>query len=202
MQPGVYQLINRQSGTALDLLKNDYTSVAGYPPCDDSSQKWEIAPLGAGFTIRNMKTGTYLSVNQLQGRTPVFAGHFPTAWQFVTARVSNENAEMMGIYWPHTEFMFDLHCGSSDPGSKVHLCDHKLSQQDHRCRLWKPVFLRHINHTVLPERAREDDETSSTATINAADMPEGGELVLVTTTTTRTVVTKVSKRSGRENMLE
>ncbi|KAG0693878.1 hypothetical protein DFH29DRAFT_881130 [Suillus ampliporus] len=163
MQPGVYQLINRQSGTALDLLKNDYTSVA-------VGNQWEIAPLGAGFTIRNMKTGTYLSVNQLQGRTPVFAGHFPTAWQFVTARNS----------------------------CLICTVEVQILVQ----RLWKPVFLRHINHTVLPERAREDDETSSTATINAADMPEGGELVLVTTTTTRTVVTKVSKRSGRENMLE
>ncbi|KAG0693869.1 hypothetical protein DFH29DRAFT_370035 [Suillus ampliporus] len=107
-----------------------------------------IAPLGAGYTIRNMKTGTYLSVNELQGRTPVFAGHFPTAWQFVTVKVRDENAEMMQIHWPHTKYSFDLHEGSSSPGSKVHLTDHQLSQEEHRCKLWKPVFLQHINHSV------------------------------------------------------
>jgi hypothetical protein len=45
----------------------------------------------------------------------------------------------------------------------------------------------------LLERVGENDETSSTTTINAGDVPEGGELVFVTTTTTRTVVTKVQK---------
>ncbi|KAG1750369.1 uncharacterized protein EDB91DRAFT_1106916 [Suillus paluster] len=195
MQPGVYQLINRQSGTALAMLKDDYTCVAGYPPCDDSIQKWEIAPLGAGYTIRNMHTDTYLSAKGLDGGGPVFAGHFPAAWQVVTVKVNDENSEMIEIYWPHTGYMFDLHCGNSAPGTKVHLCRHQVNPQTHRCRLWKPVFLQRINHSILPEHIQEDDETSSTATVNAADVPEGGELVLVTTTTTKTVVTKVPKRS-------
>ncbi|KAG1750367.1 uncharacterized protein EDB91DRAFT_1106906 [Suillus paluster] len=195
MQPGVYQLINRQSGTALELLKNDYTRVAGYPPCDDAAQKWEIAPLGAGYTIRNMHTGTYFSMKELRCGAPVFVGHFPTAWQLVTVKVSDENTEMIEIHWPNTGFMFDLRNGTSTPGSEVGLTEMKLDPQKQRCRLWKPVFLQHINHSVCVERAQEDDETSDTTTINAADVPEGGELVLVTTTTTRTVVTKVPRRS-------
>jgi hypothetical protein len=194
MQPGIYKFINRQSGTAMDLAKNDYTSVVGSPPCDDSVQKWEIAPLGAGHSIRNMQTGTYISVRGIHGGVPVLAGPFPAAWQFITVKVVDENAEMIEIHWPETGYMFDLHRGESAPGTKVHLFDTQLNPVTHRCRLWKPVFIQPIHHSVLLERAAEDDETSSTTTINAADVPEGGELVLVTTTTTRTVVTKVPKQ--------
>ncbi|KAG2051018.1 hypothetical protein BDR06DRAFT_1010767 [Suillus hirtellus] len=175
---------------ALD--KQDYTSVVGSPPCGDSVQKWEIAPLGAGYTIRNMQTGTHLSVKELCRGATIFAGHFPTAWQFITVKVDDENAEMIEIRWPYTEYMFDLaDWGNSAPGTKVQLMVHKISPMYHRCRLWKPVFVQHTLHSVLPERV--EDDASSTTTISAADVPEGGELVLVTTTTTRTVVTKVPK---------
>ncbi|KAG1860675.1 hypothetical protein DFJ58DRAFT_270107 [Suillus subalutaceus] len=194
MQPGIYKFINRQSGTAMDLAKNDYTHVVGSPPCDDSIQMWEIARLGAGHSIRNMQTGTYMSAQGIQGGATILAGHFPVAWQLITMKVDDENAEMIEIRWPLTGYMFDLHRGFSAPGTKIHLWDHQLNAVDHRCRLWKPVFIRDIHHSVLPERAGEDDETSSTTTISAADVPEGGELVLVTTTTTRTVVTKVPKQ--------
>lgn len=178
----------------MGLAQNDYTHVVGSPPCDDSIQKWEIAPLGAGHSIRNAQTGTYLSVQGLHCGVAVLAGHFPAAWQLITVKVDDENAEMIEIHWPLTRYMFDLHCGLSAPGTKVHLFDTQQNPVVHRCRLWKPIFIQHIHHSVLPERIGEDDETSSTTTINAADVPEGGELVLVTTTTTRTVVTKVPKQ--------
>ncbi|KAG1815134.1 uncharacterized protein BJ212DRAFT_1359717 [Suillus subaureus] len=197
MQPGIYKFINRQSGTAMDLAKNDNTSVVGSPPCDnDSTQKWEIAPLGAGHTIRNMRTGAHLSVKGLHRNAAIFAGSFPVAWELRTVKVDHENAEMIEIRWPHTQHTFDLAgYGSSAPGTKVQLMDTHISPIDYRCRLWKPIFIQHILHSVLLERVGEDDETSSTTTINAADVPEGGELVLVTTTTstTRTVVTKIPK---------
>ncbi|KAG1907914.1 uncharacterized protein F5891DRAFT_1220488 [Suillus fuscotomentosus] len=98
MQPGVYKFINRLSGTAMALDKQDYTSVVGSPPCGDSVQKWEIAPLGAGYTIRNMQTGTHLSVKELCRGATIFAGHFPTAWQFITVKVDDENAEMIEYF--------------------------------------------------------------------------------------------------------
>lgn len=194
MQPGIYKFINRQSGTAMDLAEDDYTRVVGFPPRDDSSQQWEIAPLGAGYTIRNMQTSTYISVKGIVDNVAVFAGHFPAAWQFTTVKVDDENAEMIEIRWPHTGYMFDLaNYGSSAPGTKVQLMSTRLNPIQHRCRLWKPIFIQHTLHSVLLECVGENDETSSTATINAADVPDGGELVLVTTTTTRTVVTKVPK---------
>ncbi|KAG1768817.1 hypothetical protein EDD22DRAFT_843863 [Suillus occidentalis] len=195
MQPGIYKFINRQSGTAMDLAQDDHTRVVGFPPSDDSSQKWEIAPLGAGYTIRNTKTGTYISVKGLVGDAAVSVGHFPAAWQLITVKVDNENAEMIEIRWPHTGYMFDLaDDGNSAPGTKVQLMSTRLNPTQHRCRLWKPILIQHTLHSVLMECVGENDETSSTATINAADVPEGGELVLVTTTTTRTVVTKVLKQ--------
>jgi len=57
--------------------------------------QWEIAPFGAGYTIQNMQTGTYLSMKELYRRAPVFAGHFPASWQVVTVKVRDENAEMI-----------------------------------------------------------------------------------------------------------
>ncbi|KAG1795140.1 uncharacterized protein HD556DRAFT_1442478 [Suillus plorans] len=174
------------------LKKHDYSCVVGSPPCDDSVQKWEIAPSGAGYTIRNMQTGTHLSVKGISRGTAIFAGHFPTAWQIIDVKVDDENSELVEIRWPHTEYMFDLaDWGSSTPGTKVQLMDIKLNAVQHRCRLWKPIFMQHTLYSGLSERM--DDDTSSTSTINAADVPEGGELVLVTTTTTKTVVTKVPK---------
>ncbi|KIK38033.1 carbohydrate-binding module family 13 protein [Suillus luteus UH-Slu-Lm8-n1] len=120
MQPGIYKFINRQSGTAMDLAQDDHTRVVGSPPSDDSSQKWEIAPLGLGHTIRNTKTGTYISVKGPIGDITVLAGHYPAAWQIITVKVDNENAEMIEIHWPHTGWMFDLAgYGSSAPGTIV-----------------------------------------------------------------------------------
>ncbi|KAG1881098.1 hypothetical protein F4604DRAFT_462862 [Suillus subluteus] len=120
MQPGIYKFINRQSGTAMDLAENDYTRVVGSPPCDDSIQKWEIAHLGAGYSIRNMQTGTYISVKGLQKDAAVTAGHFPVAWQLITVKNDDENVEMIEIRWPHTGWMFDLAgYGCSAPGTKV-----------------------------------------------------------------------------------
>ncbi|KAG2051019.1 hypothetical protein BDR06DRAFT_1010768 [Suillus hirtellus] len=192
MQPGIYTFINRQSGTAMALNKHDYTCVVGSPPCDDPIQKWDIAPSGAGYTIRNMQTGTHLSVKGLSRNTAVFAGHFPAAWQIIDVKVDDESSELVEIRWPHTEYMFDLaDWGNSAPGTKVQLMDTKLNAVQHRCRLWKPILMQHTLYSGLSEHI--EDDTSSTTTINAADVPEGGELVLVTTTTTRTVVTKVPK---------
>ncbi|KAG1834100.1 hypothetical protein EV424DRAFT_1552209, partial [Suillus variegatus] len=161
MQPGVYKFINRMSGTAMALDKRDYTRVVGSPPCDDSVQKWEIAPSGAGYTIRNMQTGTHISVKEICPETAVFAGHFPAAWQFTTVKVDDENTELVEIRWPYTEYMFDLaDYGSSAPGTKVRvysldprqksvdilallqvqLKDDEISPLNRRCRLWKPIF--------------------------------------------------------------
>jgi hypothetical protein len=197
MQPGIYKLINRQSGTAMDLAKDDYTRVIGSPPCDDSIQKWEIAPLGAGHTIRNLQTGAYLSMKGLHDKAAIFAGHFPVAWQLITVKIDDENAEMIEIRWPHTKWIFDLaDYGCSAPGTKVQLKDGTQPQPGpvvQRYRLWKPIFIQHVLQSVLLERAREDDETSSTTTINAADVPEGGEVILTTTITTKTVVRKVPR---------
>jgi hypothetical protein len=42
-----------------------------------------------------VQTGTYISVKALAGGAPVFAGHFPAAWQLVTVKVKDENTEMI-----------------------------------------------------------------------------------------------------------
>ncbi|KAH7886502.1 hypothetical protein F5I97DRAFT_999100 [Phlebopus sp. FC_14] len=190
MQRGIYTFVNRQSGTALE-LSND-NSLVCMPPSDSEAQKWEITPLGEGHTIRNVQTGVYLSVKSITGRTPVFGCQFPVAWSIKEVHVAAENVTLFEIRWPLTGFMFDLaECGSSAPCTKVQLMDSVIPPDTHRCRLWRPsrCFQDYCAGSIKTV-AQERPETTHTA-IDVADIPEGGELVL--TTTTVTTIRKVAR---------
>jgi hypothetical protein len=42
-----------------------------------------------------VQTGTYISVEIIADGVPIFAGHFPAAWQLATVKLADENAEMI-----------------------------------------------------------------------------------------------------------
>ncbi|KAL4062654.1 hypothetical protein J3A83DRAFT_1791160 [Scleroderma citrinum] len=107
MRHGIYIFINRQSGTAMDLISDDKLLV-GMPPNDSDSQKWEVAPLGAGHTIRNVKTGKYLSVLHATRKEPIITTNFPVAWYMKKIYVVEENAAFFEIWWPNSRFMFEV----------------------------------------------------------------------------------------------
>ncbi|KAG8215904.1 hypothetical protein J3R82DRAFT_7875 [Butyriboletus roseoflavus] len=87
---GTYSFINRQSGTAMEMA-SDHT-IVGMPPKDLDTQKWEVHPLGAGHSIRNLKYGKYLSVKSIAKEALVVPSDFPVAWQVKEVHISEENA--------------------------------------------------------------------------------------------------------------
>ncbi|KAL4062653.1 hypothetical protein J3A83DRAFT_4194383 [Scleroderma citrinum] len=116
---GTYTFVNRQSGTAMEMGTTDH-SVMGMPPKEIETQKWEISPLGAGHSIRNLKTGKYLSVKSLSKEAHVVASDYPAAWFIREVRVQEENATFCEIRWPMTDIMLELSdYGSSSPKTKV-----------------------------------------------------------------------------------
>ncbi|KAH7885641.1 hypothetical protein F5I97DRAFT_1421751 [Phlebopus sp. FC_14] len=116
----------------------DLLERIGMPPKDADTQKWEINPLGAGHSIRNVKTGKYLSVKSISKEALIVASDFPVAWHIKEIHVTEENAAFYEIRWPMTDFMFELSdFGSSSPRTKIHITDGQLPSDKQRCRYWK-----------------------------------------------------------------
>jgi len=108
------------------------------PPKEIETQKWEVSPLGAGHSIRNLKTGKYLSVKTLTKDAHIVASDYPVAWYIREVRVNEENATFCEIRWPMTEIMFELgDFGSSHPKTKVFISEGQLPADKQRCRYWK-----------------------------------------------------------------
>lgn len=57
-----------------------------------SRWQWEVHPLGAGHSIRNLKYGKYLSVKSISKEALVVPSDFPVAWHVQEVRVPEENA--------------------------------------------------------------------------------------------------------------
>lgn len=159
---GIYKFLNRQSGTAMDVVGD---SVVGMPPSLSETQKWEIMPLGDGFMIRNVQTQKYLSVKTLFRTSPVVATSYPTAWHINRVYLPDENAVFYEIRWPHSGYMFDLAGGESAPNTKIQIMDQSLEPQSehHRCRLWKTLFYHSASLTPYHHKAA----TTSRANLNA-----------------------------------
>ncbi|KAF8129011.1 hypothetical protein EV363DRAFT_1339424 [Boletus edulis] len=138
---GTYSFINRQSGTTMEMA-SDHT-IVGMPPKDLDTQKWEVHPLGAGHSIRNLKNGKYLSVKSIAKEALVVASDFPVAWHVKEVHVPEENTAFYEIRWPGTEFLFELaDFGSSTPKTKIHISEGQLPADQQRCRYWKANRIR------------------------------------------------------------
>lgn len=139
---GTYTFVNRQSGTAMEMNTTDH-SLIGMPPKENETQKWEISPLGAGHSIRNLKSGKYLSVKSLSKDAPVVASDYPVAWFIREVRVNEENAAFYEIRWPMTDIMLELaDSGSSTPKTKILIAEGQLPADKHRARYWRATRVR------------------------------------------------------------
>ncbi|KAF9220696.1 hypothetical protein BS17DRAFT_786994 [Gyrodon lividus] len=117
--------------------------VVGMPPKDLDTQKWEIHPLGAGHSIRNVKYGKYLSIKSISKEALVVASDFPVSWHVKEIRVAEESAAFYEIRWPMTDFIFELSdFGSSSPKTKIHISEGQLPADKQRCRYWKANRIR------------------------------------------------------------
>lgn len=147
----------------MDLIGDDNLLV-GIPPNDSDSQKWEVAPLGAGHTIRNVKTGKYLAILHATKEEPIVATNFPVAWHMKKIFVIEENTAFFEIRWPNTEFMFEVtDNGRRAPWSQDPSADGYVQ----RCRLWRAVCC----HILTSTRGTHPEKTIMTFSIPIGGRP-------------------------------
>ncbi|KAI6040164.1 hypothetical protein EDC04DRAFT_1551141 [Pisolithus marmoratus] len=170
---GTYTFVNRQSGTAME-MGTDH-SLMGMPPKENETQKWDISPLGAGHSIRNQKSGKYLSVKSLLKDAPIVASDYPVAWFIREVRVHEENAAFYEIRWPMTDIMLELaDSGSSTPKTKILITDSHLTPDKHRARFWR------ANRVRQPSFYQPSPSANNTgnSTFSLAGLTEKWRLIL------------------------
>ncbi|RDB22015.1 hypothetical protein Hypma_010814 [Hypsizygus marmoreus] len=200
LQPGVYQVFNFVSGTALDLDGINLKSIIGFPPHDGPNQKWEFSPLGKGYSIRNLHGGTYLTVEDgIRDGVPIVASPYPASWAL---EADDFEQRIWRIAWPNTTFLFDLaDHGSQKPSTPIQLWTRYPFES---CRLWRFVRCRATPEIAMiakvPAPSSEVLKPSTSSTADTVIDVEGlklggnGELTITTTTTTTTTtVTKVAR---------
>ncbi|KAI9508635.1 hypothetical protein F5148DRAFT_979517 [Russula earlei] len=98
-EQGVYTATDVRWGMALDLSGEDNRSPIGFGSHGWENQRWEFHPCGSGFTIKNVSSGTFLVLEDLQGlhaetSVEVVTGDFPTCWEMeVMDNGSTEDGE-------------------------------------------------------------------------------------------------------------
>lgn len=150
-------------------------SLIGMPPKENEMQKWEVSPLGAGHSIRNLKNGKYLSVKSLSKDAPIVASDYPVAWFIREVRVNEENAAFYEIRWPMTDIMLELaDSGSSAPKTKILIAEGQLPQDKHRARYWRATRVRQPSF-YQPSSSANNTGTSS---FSIAGLAEKWRLIL------------------------
>ncbi|KAG8932059.1 hypothetical protein FRC01_000372 [Tulasnella sp. 417] len=117
---GRYWVRNAHSGTAMDLSgsnPDDGAAIIGYQVTQGNNQQWDFEPGVQGYRLRNIATGTYLSVrpnDQLQdGVLPTGNKNIRTEWDV--------QGDSNGYYLqlPGTNLVVDLAQGSAQDGAKI-----------------------------------------------------------------------------------
>ncbi|KAI0089353.1 hypothetical protein BDY19DRAFT_945440 [Irpex rosettiformis] len=96
---GVYVLVNVLDGKVMDLSGDDHKSVITFPLHGGSNQQWHIESLGEGYSIRNLSSWKYLTVEEgiCDGAT-VVANGFPVSWEI--SYVPEGRYRDIHIFWP------------------------------------------------------------------------------------------------------
>ncbi|EIM84729.1 uncharacterized protein STEHIDRAFT_158445 [Stereum hirsutum FP-91666 SS1] len=113
LQTGVYTITDATWNTAMDLSGKDNKSVISYTKHGMDNQLWEIIPLGAGYAIRSIRKGTYITVdNALEEESFVIATDFPVAWDIEVSRVvadrKDDEGVTVSIKWPGSKLSIGL----------------------------------------------------------------------------------------------
>jgi len=93
--PGRYEIVNLRSGKALDMDRNDQTSVIQFSPQGTDNQIWEIRPSrDPGFYyVLNAMNGSALEADAYRNSTPVrtarFEGGANQQWRFEAGKDGN-----------------------------------------------------------------------------------------------------------------
>ncbi|PSR74593.1 hypothetical protein PHLCEN_2v9770 [Hermanssonia centrifuga] len=185
-KPGVYTIVNAQSGTVVDLSGADNKSVIGFPQHNGKNQQWRFAPSGGGYTIQSVSSGEYLTLDSISDGGALRMSPFPVAWRVDSG--NEENELLVRILWPNEKYALELaDFGNPAPGTKVQLVSYKPEQA---CQLWRMIE-QQVDSTSEDMRY---EATSTTAPSEALVISEDKDAVTTTrTTTTVTTVTTVTK---------
>ena len=120
--PGRYEVINVKSGKALDLDRNDQTSVTQFASRGTGDQVWEIRPAGSGFYyLLHTMNGNALEAVGTRNSTPVratrFSGGSSQQWRFDTGK--NGTALIVSRLGK----TLDIPGGTSSDGARVQIYD-------------------------------------------------------------------------------
>ncbi|PBK65585.1 hypothetical protein ARMSODRAFT_1022041 [Armillaria solidipes] len=90
LQPGIYTIQfavtnpERRNTYTVELSGQDSRTIIGYPCHEGKNQQWEFATLGAGYSIRNVRNGSYMSIDfketSQEFRPQVVASLFPAVF--------------------------------------------------------------------------------------------------------------------------
>ncbi|GLB42712.1 putative ricin-type beta-trefoil [Lyophyllum shimeji] len=201
LQPGIYQIFNFVSDTAIDLSGGDRKSIIGFPAHDGANQKWELSLLGKGYSIRSLYTGGYLTIEDgICNGTPIVASPYPVSWAL---EVDDLELGTWRIVWPGTRFLFDLAGkGDSKPCTPIQLWERHPFEH---CRRWRFVLQqvptlgpaidpRSPENVPHGHRSPVSSQTETGVKFEESKLQGNGQTIITTTTTTTTTtVTKVEK---------
>lgn len=183
LKPGIYriQLADpnpEKSDIHIDLSGQDLRTIIGFSSHDGDNQRWEFATLGAGYSIRSVYNGSYLSIDfkALHDLRPhVVASSFPVSWD---VKLYDADNGVYRIRWPNSEYVFsmDITAGDLPP---VFLSKQRSNADS--SQLW---FFRECEGVPLAAQSAAD-------TVVKFDGSSEGNIIITTTTTTMTKVRRV-----------
>ncbi|QRW13228.1 ricin-type beta-trefoil lectin domain protein [Ceratobasidium sp. AG-Ba] len=87
---GTYTLKNVSTGTVLDLSygnAGDDIAINGFQSYGGENQRWRLewTGKGHGFTLRNVKSGTYVSFEKFRNGIPITGSKKRQTWKIIVA---------------------------------------------------------------------------------------------------------------------
>ncbi|KAI0084556.1 hypothetical protein BDY19DRAFT_528933 [Irpex rosettiformis] len=187
---GVYSLMNTTGGTCLDLSGADDKSIIGFPGHNRPNQQWRFESLGEGFTIRNLHTKRYLTVEDgVAHEATLTVSAFPVAWKVDV--VSEGEQVSIRLLWPNERYAVSLAgSGNGKPCTKVHL---ENASPNFKWQIWR-LLEREDPAIINPEPllVRQQQYATESAPIESVVITENGENITTTRTTTTSTITTLT----------
>ncbi|KAF9649761.1 hypothetical protein BDM02DRAFT_1746722 [Thelephora ganbajun] len=208
IKPGIYKIQNIVSKTYVD-IKDHVRELCGRPSStlEKYRGRWEIQPLGSGYTIR--KAGPAASgkpdqfcimLNGIGNEHAISVSDFPVAWKIAVVHDAKYSGfEYVRIFWGSTNMVWDLaQWGSERDGTKIQVMDNGKPEP---CRIWELVPVKVDNFPAQPSSSGSQRDfnpvppyeenpgnhccTCSHVTTEPDDGGYGTTIIEVTTVTTR-----------------
>ncbi|KAF9649757.1 hypothetical protein BDM02DRAFT_3260142 [Thelephora ganbajun] len=213
LKPGIYKIQNLYGQTYMDVHEHS-RDVCCRPATaleEGRGLKWEIKPLGAGYSVQRVEPGKPEQfcvplhglgdgAHPSLGVTP-----YPMAWRLaIVEDEEHRGFEYIRLYWETTNRVWDLKDRSDKDGTRVQICEG--APPDHTWRIWKLIPVK-VEDTLTPSqllsemlgsgslppyKGNSTGQSSTHAQRTEAEHDEFGTIVneVTVVTTTSTVTTR------------